>query len=87
MDACAAARGLPGWGWNADDAAWEGSEPAVRFVEKEGHSRVPYVYRDDEGYQLGAWVGHQRGFRRRGKLSRERAQRLEATPGWVWKVE
>ena len=51
---------------------------------KEGHGRVPHEYRDDDGYQLGAWVTTQRRFRKRGWVSKEHAERLEAVPGWAW---
>ena len=38
-------------------AAWEDSYGRLaRFAEREGHSRVPALYRDDDGFQLGAWV-------------------------------
>jgi superfamily II DNA or RNA helicase len=75
---------LPGWTWDPHEARWEeGYARLVRFAEREGHCRVPKDYRDD-GYQLGAWVNNLRAFRRRGRLSEERAKRLEALPGWVW---
>jgi hypothetical protein len=75
---------LAGWVWNARDAHWEESfEQLVRFVEREGHARVPRSYRQD-GFRLGGWVKGQRDAYRSGRLTAERRNRLEALPGWVW---
>jgi hypothetical protein len=52
------------------------------FAEREGHTRVRAAYRDDNGFRLGQWVGVQRTNRSRGRLSKERQQRLETLPGW-----
>src|SRR5262249_24465695 len=57
-----------------------------KFSEREGHSRVPDEYSTDDGYQLGTWVGEQRGNKDRGKLDAQRQQRLEKLPGWSWTV-
>jgi hypothetical protein len=76
---------LPGWAWEPQQIAWEDGYARLQgFVEREGHSRVPQSHREDDGYPLGTWVAAQRAFRRRSQLSEERAQRLAATPGWVW---
>ena len=76
---------LPGWIWNTQEADWERGFAYLRkFVEREGHARVPLKARDD-GYRLGSWVMIQRQAYREGKLARERRAQLEALPGWVWK--
>jgi hypothetical protein len=76
---------LPGWIWSTQDADWEhGYSRLIRFVEREAHALVPKHYRDDDGYQLGYWVGNQRQFESRGQLSKERFERLEALSGWEW---
>jgi superfamily II DNA or RNA helicase len=83
---------VPGWAWNANDARWEeGFRALQHFVEREGHALVPqarppkrYV---EDGYNLGHWVNQQRASYRRGELSSDRAARLEALPGWVWRSE
>jgi hypothetical protein len=76
---------LPGWVWHARKAKWETAYASLhRFVEREGHSRVPEHYQDDDGYRLGGWVRVQRASHRRGLLSKDRAQRLESLPGWSW---
>jgi hypothetical protein len=55
----------------------------TRFVAREGHARVPTRYTED-GYRLGAWMDQQRANKRAGRLSDERAARLEALVGWDW---
>jgi hypothetical protein len=55
----------------------------LRFVEREGHARVPSTHME-EGTRLGSWVIGQRQAGRAGSLARERTQLLEALPGWVW---
>ncbi len=75
---------LPGWSWHAGDAKWEkGYAALVAFVNREGHVRIPNEH-VETGVRLGAWTNVQRGHKRRGKLSEERAGRLEALPGWFW---
>jgi hypothetical protein len=82
---CARLEALPGWTWEPHDAAWEeGFTHLHRFVEREGHCRLPALYRDEEGFKLGRWVVRQRQARKGGELSEERARRLEALPGWHW---
>ena len=79
---------LPDWTWDLDEAKWEeGYTRLLKFVQREGHGRVPAGYRDDDGYELGSWLGTQRQARagRGGRnLSGERVRRLEALPGWSW---
>jgi len=44
---------------------------------------VPHSYRTTEGYQLGGWQSAQRASYRKGKLSRDRIERLEKI-GFTW---
>jgi len=75
---------LEGWTWDAHDTAWqEGLECAKRFVEREGHARVPRRHFEDE-FRLGQWVDSRRADYKRGELSPERREALEALEGWVW---
>jgi hypothetical protein len=70
---------LPGWSWGLRESAWEeGFAHLKAFVEREARSRVPRSYNDDDGFRLGHWVETQRQAKRGGRLSDERAQRLEA---------
>jgi Helicase associated domain len=78
---------LPGWAWDKHEAFWEeGFARLVKFVEREGHTGIPAKYQEADGFRLGSWVDRNRQARRRGRLSEERARRLEALPGWVWAV-
>ncbi|GGZ92514.1 Helicase associated domain protein [Streptomyces echinoruber] len=53
-----------------------------RYVEREGHARVPYDHREG-AYPLGRWVAEQRRAYGAGQLSGQRAGRLEQL-GMVW---
>jgi len=76
---------LPGWVWDAIAFKWdEGYSYLQRYVELEGHARVPWNYITTEGFKLGSWVGNQRT--RRNKATDEQISKLELLPGWVWKV-
>ena len=76
---------LPDWTWDTLETAWEEAcARLLEFVAREGHPRVPEGYQDDGGFKLGLWVQNQRARGRRGKVSDERARRLESVPGWTW---
>jgi superfamily II DNA or RNA helicase len=78
---------LPGWLWDPRSAAWdEGVNHLLKFVEREGHARVPHGHLEHE-YRLGSWVIKQRQFYRAGKLDARREALLVALPGWVWSVQ
>jgi superfamily II DNA or RNA helicase len=74
---------LPGWSWDPFADQWEqGFSALLRYTSREGTSRVKRGQVED-GYQLGNWVGNQRAFYRKGKLSPEQVSRLEALPDWA----
>jgi helicase associated protein len=76
---------LPDWSWNVRSDKWEKRFSYLKeFVEREGHCRVPYSHKTDDGYPLGVWVYNQR--RDKDKMNPHRRQRLEALPGWSWDV-
>jgi hypothetical protein len=72
---------LPGWSWDPYSEKWEEGS-LKQFFDREGHCRVPQKYKTVGGYRLGQWVGVQRQ-----TMDPDRRQRLEALPGWVWKVK
>jgi hypothetical protein len=51
------------------------------YKGREGHCRVPTDYREEGGYNLGAWVVHQRHHQE--ELSTERRRRLDEL-GFIW---
>ncbi len=74
---------LPGWAWNAVDAAWEEGFVLLKsYVALLGDPRVPRPFKADGGFPLGVWVTTQRAMRAR--LSPERVARLEALGNWTW---
>jgi hypothetical protein len=75
---------LPGWTWSPFDGQWEkGFSNLAVFLDREGHSQVPQRFQES-GFNLGRWVTNNRRSFRRGALSKDRADRLKALPGWVW---
>jgi len=74
---------LNGWVWDTLKATWEeGFSHLTKYVDQEGHARVPNSYSTEDGYKLGGWVSKQRG--KRDKLKLESVSRLESLNGWIW---
>ena len=76
---------LSGWSWNPIADAWEkGFSCLIKFVEQEGHARVPTEFKTEDGFNLGGWVREQRKNRNNNKLTQDRINKLEELKGWVW---
>ncbi len=77
---------LPGWTWAPHEEAFErGFSHLVRFVQREGHARVPQSHREGS-YDLGAWVSGRRRLHSAGRLDPDKASALESLPGWSWNI-
>ena len=64
---------------------WEKEFAAlVAYVKAKGNARVPYEYRNANGYRLGLWVTTQRS--KRHSMSADRHRRLAKVKGWMWKA-
>ncbi|RKZ83353.1 MAG: hypothetical protein DRR19_19260 [Candidatus Parabeggiatoa sp. nov. 1] len=71
-----------GFVWDLLAQAWEDNFAALMEYKKiYGHCNVPNRW--DKNPKLGMWVQHQRQNKKKGKLSEERIQRLDAI-GFIW---
>lgn len=73
------------WSWSPLDEKWgQGFAKLIKYVELHNSSLMPAVYKDEEGFALGAWVSSQRA--KREKLTSEQVVKLEELPEWTWNV-
>jgi hypothetical protein len=67
-----------------DSQLWEFRfQQLVEYKSQHGDCNVPT--QNDQNPQLGSWVGTQRAFRKNGRLSKERQDKLDAI-GFDWKA-
>ena len=57
----------------------------VKYKEQDGHTEVPYNYKDEDGKNLGTWVNQQRQSKKQGDLDRDSIDRIEAL-GFTWEI-
>jgi hypothetical protein len=78
-----------GFLWGVDisvskDHRWEMKyNELIEYKAQTGHCRVPNAYRANQ--QLANWVRKQRELRKKGRLTRERIERLDGC-GFVWEI-
>ena len=71
-----------GFVWDTRSAQWETGFSALEaYKNAKGDCLVPSLYKTDDGFALGSWVGTQR--KAKDSMSADRKQRLEAI-GFVW---
>ena len=84
-DRIKALEALPGWSWDTLQDNWNiGYEQLEKYVEREGHARVPTSFKTEDGLSLGIWVKTQRKVYKKNQLSEDCIEVLEALPGWSW---
>jgi superfamily II DNA or RNA helicase len=76
----------PGWIWSVFSEQWErGFRYLEEFSAREGHCQVAAKHQTSHGFRLGNWVSNQR--KAKDSIPSERKERLEAVPGWVWRIK
>lgn len=77
---------LPGWQWDPLEHRWQqGFDALVRYLAQHGDAS-PGRGEIIDGYRVGEWADVQRKAHKAGRLNSERADRLEALPGWRWRT-
>jgi len=75
-----------GFVWDPYEALWEqGFLSFEEYVAEYGSALVPRPYVAPSGFRLGEWVGRQRQFKSKRRLSVEQQRRLNAL-GFVWRA-
>jgi hypothetical protein len=75
---------LPGWAWDANEAAWEEKLELLRAVVTESRNANLRFDQVVNGVALGTWIDVQRRYYKAGKLPKGRKALLEQLPGWEW---
>jgi len=81
----AALQAIPGWEWNPYDAAWWRMFTHLEQAAHH-HGTVAHITQTAviDGVNIGHWVMAQRTRHRQDRLTPDRAQALQALPGWDW---
>jgi len=81
----AALEAITGWEWNPHDAAWHRMFTHLQRAAHH-HGTVAHITQTAviDGANIGHWVMAQRTRHRQGRLPTDRAQALQALPGWNW---
>ena len=70
--------------WVILDDAWErGYQETIKYKQQFGNANVPRRYTTSDGFNLGTWQGTQKGNYNKGKLDKEKTERLEEV-GFIW---
>jgi superfamily II DNA or RNA helicase len=77
---------LPGWVWDANEAAWWEKFELLRAVATETGSASLRFDAVVDGVALGSWIDVQRQYHRKAKLREDHRRLLEDLPGWEWAV-
>jgi superfamily II DNA or RNA helicase len=74
---------FPNWDWNGNNHQWNQSfDNFTKYLNTASDYELKSgAIRD---HQISTWISNQRASRKRGTLSRDRAERLESIPGWTW---
>jgi len=72
-----------GFAWDTSDENWEtGFENLRRFIEENGHAKVPIKYKNNDGFKLGMWVNRQKNDVL--NLPQKKVSELDSLVGWNW---
>jgi hypothetical protein len=75
---------LPGWVWDKREKRTQDLDARLReYLEKQGSTQILSSFITNDGCKHGQWVITQQSQYKKGDLTRERQQALEALPGWV----
>ena len=75
-----------GFVWDVLNHLWvQGFEELLAYKAEHGNVLVPRKYQTSGGFNLGIWVGKQRGAKAQGRLSPDQIEQLEGL-GFIWDV-
>ena len=76
---------IPGWKWEQDlNDDWINK---YNLLKNLNNGEIPLSFVTENGVKLGNWVGTQRQFYKKNKLSQERIKLLDKIPGWYWNYD